>query len=105
MFWKAKNSCVIIGDDDMNYISFGMGKDILIILPGLGDGLTTVKGMAIPMAIAYRKFAKDYKVYVFSRRNNLKKGIQLEIWQVTKRKLWKHLALKKQKYGEFPKVG
>lgn len=97
MFWKAKNSCVIIGDDDMNYISFGMGKDILIILPGLGDGLTTVKGMAIPMAIAYRKFAKDYKVYVFSRRNNLKKGYSTRDMASDQAKAMEALDIKKAK--------
>jgi pimeloyl-ACP methyl ester carboxylesterase len=44
------------------------------MIPGLGDGLTTVKGMAIPFSIMYRKFAKDYKVYVFSRKNKLEEG-------------------------------
>lgn len=71
---KAKNGSVRIGDTDMNYISFGKGNNTLIMLPGLGDGLTTVKGMAIPMAMAYRMYAKDYKVYVFSRKNNLEEG-------------------------------
>lgn len=51
----------------MDYISFGNGKDTLIMLPRLGDGLTTVRGMAAMMAVTYRMYAKDYKVYVFSR--------------------------------------
>lgn len=71
---KAKNGSVRIGDTDMNYVSFGKGNNTLIMLPGLGDGLTTVKGMAMPMAMAYRMYAKDYKVYVFSRKNNLEEG-------------------------------
>lgn len=74
MFWKAKEGCVSIDDTDMDYISFGDGNDILIMLPGLGDGLTTVKGMAIIMAMSYRMYAKNYKVYVFSRKNRLKEG-------------------------------
>lgn len=74
MFWEAKNGSVRIDDTDMDYISFGKGKSTLIMLPGLGDGLTTVKGMAIPMAIAYRMYAKDYKVYIFSRKNDLVEG-------------------------------
>lgn len=65
---EGKGGCVSIDDTDMDYISFGNGSDILIMLPGLGDGLTTVKRMAIAMAIAYRMYAKDYKVYVFSRK-------------------------------------
>ena len=44
------------------------------MLPGLGDGLTTVKGTALPMAFMYRAFAKDYTVYMFSRRNHLPVG-------------------------------
>lgn len=74
MFWNAKNGSVRIGDADMNYVSFGSGTDILIMLPGLGDGLTTVKGMAFPMALLYRMYAKAYKVFIFSRRNDLKEG-------------------------------
>lgn len=54
----------------MNYVSFGNGSDTLVMLPGLGDGLTTVKGMAL----LYRTYTKDYTVYIFSRRNNLKEG-------------------------------
>lgn len=43
MLWNAKNGCVRIGDADMDYVSFERGTDNLIILPGLGDGLMTVK--------------------------------------------------------------
>lgn len=74
MLLNAKNGAVTIGDTEMDYISFGKGSEILIMLPGLGDGLTTVKGMAIPMAMIYRLYAKDYKVYVFSRKNHLNEG-------------------------------
>lgn len=74
MLLNAKNGVVTIGDTEMDYISFGKGIEILIILPGLGDGLTTVKGMAISMAMIYRMYAKDYKVYVFSRKNHLTEG-------------------------------
>ncbi len=74
MFYHAKNGNLEIDDTDMDYISFGNGKKTLIMIPGLGDGLKTAKGMAIPFAILYRSFAKDYKVYVFSRKNKLEEG-------------------------------
>ncbi len=74
MFLNAKNGSIPIGNTDMDYVSFGAGNDTLIMIPGLGDGLVTVKGMAIPMAITYHVFAKKYKVYVFSRKNNLEEG-------------------------------
>ncbi len=74
MLLNAKNGVVTFGDTEMDYISFGKGNKNLIILPGLGDGLTTVKGTALPFAMAYREYAANYKVYVFSRKNRLKEG-------------------------------
>lgn len=74
MLLNAKNGVVTLGDTEMDYISFGKGEKILIILPGLGDGLTTVKGMALPFAITYREYAANYKVYMFSRKNRLIEG-------------------------------
>ena len=74
MFWNAKNGRIDIGDTEMDYISFGKGRKIFVMIPGAGDGLTTVKGLAIPMAFTYRMFADDYRVYVFSRKNRLKEG-------------------------------
>ena len=43
---NAKNLSLKIGDTDMDYIRFGSGSTPLIMLPGLGDSLRTVKGMA-----------------------------------------------------------
>ena len=62
----------------MDYISFGYGTENLIIIPGLGDGLQTVKGLAVPFAMMYRIFAKDYKVYVFSRKRILEPGYSIK---------------------------
>jgi len=58
----------------MDYVTFGKGKQPLVIIPGLGDGLQTVKGMAMPFSITYRILAKRYKIYVFSRINELRQG-------------------------------
>lgn len=74
MFYKAKNKVVKLEDCTINYITFGSGSKNLIFIPGVGDGLKTVKGLAVPFAFMYKMFAKDFKVYVFSRRNNLPKG-------------------------------
>ncbi len=70
MLWNAKNGCVSIGDTQMHYVSFGGGNEPLVMIPGLGDGLTTVKGMALPLAWTYRLFAPQYTVYIFSRKND-----------------------------------
>lgn len=74
MFHNAKNGSVKIGDTEMDYISFGRGQKKLVMIPGLGDALKTVKGSSVAFAIAYREYAKDYKVYVFSRKNKIKEG-------------------------------
>ena len=68
---QAKNACLRLSDGDMDTIRFGSGARTLVMLPGVGDGLKTVKGMALPFALLYRKLAKDYTVYVFSRRREL----------------------------------
>ena len=51
----------------MEYIRFGTGPKHLVMLPGLGDGLRSVKGTALPVALMYRAFAKDHTVWMFSR--------------------------------------
>ncbi len=46
MLYNAYNGSVCVGNSEMDYVSFGNGNKNLIMLPGLGDGLATVKGMA-----------------------------------------------------------
>ncbi len=70
VFYQAKNGTAAGAD----YIRFGTGKQNLILLPGLGDGLRTMKGTAIPMALYYHSLAKDYTVYMFSRKTVLRSG-------------------------------
>ena len=72
--FHAENAVVKLQNGEMDYIRFGTGKRILIMIPGLGDGLRTVKGTAAPMAMMYRCFAKDFTVYAFSRKRDLPKG-------------------------------
>ena len=74
MLFDAKNAVVNTRGGPVDYIAFGKGERSLIILPGLGDGLKTVRGMALPMALMYRIFAKDFRVYVFSRGRELPAG-------------------------------
>jgi len=74
MLLSAKNGTLEIGGTTMDYIRFGTGERILVMLPGLGDGLRSMKGTALPMAFMYREFAKDFTVYAFSRKNVLPEG-------------------------------
>ena len=70
MFFHAKNGQI----NGTEYVRFGKGKRNLIMLPGLGDGLKTVGGTALPMAVMYRKFSKGFTVWMFSRRADLPAG-------------------------------
>ena len=72
--YSAKNATLSINGKTMDYVTFGKGNQPLVIIPGLGDGLQTVKGMAMPFSITYRKLAERYKIYVFSRINELRQG-------------------------------
>ena len=69
-----KNGKIATSNTDMDYIRFGRGEKVLILLPGLGDGLTTVKGTAMPTALMYRIFSEEYTLYMFSRKNGLTTG-------------------------------
>ncbi len=55
----------------MSYVSFGRGDRKLAVIPGLSDGLSTVRGKALLLAPAYRPFLDEYTVYMFSRKNDL----------------------------------
>lgn len=60
----GKNGFVTIGDTDMYYVCFGTGKKKLVVLPGLSDGLATVKGKALLLSPPYKKLFRDYTVYI-----------------------------------------
>ena len=74
MLCNAKNGTLHMDGTTMDYIRFGSGERTLVMLPGLGDGLRSMKGTALPMALMYREFAKDFTVYAFSRKNLLPEG-------------------------------
>ena len=71
---NMKNGCVTVGDTEMYYVSFGKGNKKLVALPGLSDGLATVKGKAMLLSPPYRKFLPDFTVYMFSRKNDMPDG-------------------------------
>ena len=73
MPYGVKNGTV----NGTDFVSFGRGEDALLLIPGLGDGLRTVKGMALSLSWLYREYAKAYRVYVFSRRNALPEGFTI----------------------------
>lgn len=71
---SKKGKTLYFNDKSMDYVTFGKGKQPLVIIPGLGDGVQTVKGKAQLFSLSYRLLAKHYKIYVFSRINELRQG-------------------------------
>lgn len=71
---STKGKTLYFNNKSMDYVTFGKGKKPLVIIPGLGDGVQTVKGKAQLFSLSYRLLAKHYKIYVFSRINELRQG-------------------------------
>ncbi|MGO4887135.1 alpha/beta fold hydrolase [Anaerobacillus sp. MEB173] len=64
---------VQLRSDTMDYVVFGTGNKPLVILVGLEDGLKTVRGSGLILARFFSALRKQFRVYVFSRRNHLPK--------------------------------
>lgn len=94
MFYGAEEGKVKVGRTDMDYIAFGRGQKSFIIIPGLGDGLKTVKGTKILLAMMYKLFAKEYKVYVFSRKNHIEEGCSTRDMAEDQKIAMKNLGIK-----------
>ena len=71
MLYNAKNKTVQVDGVAMRYVEFGYGKKPLVLLPGLSDGLKTVRGQALKLSWYYKEFAKEYRVFLFSRKDIL----------------------------------
>lgn len=72
--YLLKNGVVRLHGRNIDYIAFGKGSRTLVMIPGLSDGLKTVRGMALPFAWLYRKLAKQFRVYSFSRADHMNEG-------------------------------
>ncbi len=73
MLYNAKEQTLQIQNIRMDYITFGKGKKPLIMIQGLNT--RGIKGAAASLAFMYRIFVKDYKVYLFDRREELAEGM------------------------------
>lgn len=70
----GESKTVSIGHADMDYVVFGNGSKPFVLIPGLSDGLKTVKGQAFTLSRYYKQFTKEFKLYVFSRKDQLEDG-------------------------------
>lgn len=73
MIYNVKEHLLKIQNIQMNYITFGKGEKPLVMIQGLST--RSIKGASVSLAYMYRMFAKDYKVYLFDRRENIGESI------------------------------
>jgi len=92
---SIEDKTIAINGSATDYVAFGRGKTPLLIIPGLSDGLKTVKGTGLMLWFIYRLLARDFKVYVISRKNELKPGY-------TTRQMAADLALVMDQLGIAP---
>ncbi len=72
MLFNLKEDTIKIKNTTMDYVAFGKGTKPLVIIPGLS--LNRVKGAGLSLAYMYRIFAKNYRVYVFDRKESITEG-------------------------------
>ena len=95
MLWNAKNGSVPLGDTEMSFVSFGHGSRALVLLPGLSDGLATVKGKALLLARPYALFFERYTVYMFSRKDHMPAGYSIRDMAADQARAMRSLGLGK----------
>ena len=72
MLFNIKEGSIKIDNTTMDYVVFGKGTKPFVIIPGLS--LKRVKGAGHSLAYMYQMFAKDYRVYVFDRKEKIQEG-------------------------------
>ncbi|SFD06129.1 alpha/beta fold hydrolase [Ruminococcus albus] len=66
MLYNVKEDTLEIDGMSIDYVAFGSGGDVMVIIPGLS--LKRVKGTGFTLAVMYRQFTKKFRVYIFDRR-------------------------------------
>lgn len=75
--FNAENKTVKLSSGaQMYYAKFGSGDKILVMIPGLN--IIDMNGTATNLAYFYRKFAKEYSVYIFDRRSGRDAGATIQ---------------------------
>ena len=71
---KIKNGVLRVEEDQFDYVQFGCGDRSLVVIPGLGDGIVTVKNKALPGVFMFHDYVRRFKITIISRKNNLEEG-------------------------------
>ena len=74
----AKEGTVTVQNGSMDYIVFGKDSRDLVLIPGLVLGLKLLRGTGSQLALSYRMFAKDFRVWCFDHREGLPQDVTVE---------------------------
>lgn len=91
MYYKPEIKNISINGMSMDYFSFGEGDKPFVMLPGLSLGKITDSAQSV--ASAYRNFGKDFTVYVFERKNDIKAGYSIENMADDTAVVMKHIGI------------
>lgn len=91
--YQAKNLVLTFNGIKMDYITFGRGTKPLVLISGLST--QRIKGTAFQISYAYRMFGKNYKVYMFDRKDTIKSGYSISDMATELAQAMIHLNLEK----------
>jgi pimeloyl-ACP methyl ester carboxylesterase len=66
MLFNIKEDKIKLSHGEVDYIAFGNGKRPLVMIQGLNT--RGIKGAGLELAMMYRIFSKNFRVYLFDRR-------------------------------------
>ncbi len=72
---KRYNGCAHIDDSEMYYVAFGVGEKVLVVIPGLSNGLSSVKNKAFLLSKSYEEFSRTIQYICFLVRNVRRKAL------------------------------
>ena len=77
MLYNAKEKILKLDKMTCRYITFGKGDKPLVMIQGLNTN--GIKGSSIPLALMYRLFSNEYKVYLFDRNEYFDEHTTIEM--------------------------
>ena len=64
--FRIKEGQLHLSSGATDYIAFGKGERPLVMIQGLNT--RGIKGTSLPLALMYRMFSKEFRIYLFDRR-------------------------------------
>ena len=74
----AKEGSVTVQKGTVDYVVFGKGTRDLVLIPGLVLGLKRLRGTGSQLALSYRMFAKDFRIWCFDHRGDLPQDVTVK---------------------------